>query len=241
MRRVLITGAGRGLGLEFVNQYLKRGDIVFAGVRNPEKSQALQQLQAIYSGQLSMVVLDVADPNSIDASYNIIRGQTLRLDLLINCAGINSTSLSTSKFGNAQVLGQLDTDQMLFMFRVNSIAPILVSQRYLELLQAGGTPRIVSLSSTRGSLTLRTSGGNYGYVASKAALNMLMRNLAFDVLPLGIVAVVVDPGWVKTDMGGFNAPLTPEESVQGLVRVIDDITEQDAGHFLTWRGLEHPW
>lgn len=234
MRHILITGAGRGLGLEITRQYLNRGDFIFACIRNIEKSIQLKILQDKYTNQISIINMDVADPISIEKSYNEIQKQTNKLDLLINNAGINKTE-------SAQILGQLDLKQMLAMFQVNSIAPILIAQRFIELLKAGDTPRIINISSERGSITAQKKGGNYGYTASKAALNMFMRTLAFDVMSFGIICIVIDPGWVQTDMGGYKAPLTPEQSVQGLLKVIDNLTEKKTGQFLTWDGNELPW
>ena len=241
MRRVLITGAGRGLGLEFVRQCLDRGDKVLAGVRHPEKARALQELKTTQGEQLTLVTLDVADTASIEASWQTVRSSYDALDLLINNAGINSMSHDAGGAAAHSRLGELDPEQINAMFRVNAIDPLMMAQRYLDLLKAGNSPRVVSISSWLGSLTDKTKGGNYSYCASKTALNMLMRTLAFDVIKEGIVAVVVNPGWVQTDMGGSKASLTPKESVQGLLQVVDNLTEKDAGRFFNRDGTEHPW
>lgn len=241
MKRILITGAGRGLGYEFTRQCLIRGDKVFAGVRRPEESPALQELAAKYSQLLRLVRLDVSDQASIEVSWETVREQTDGLDLLINNAGVNSMSKDSVEPASHLQLGRLDPERMLDMFHINAIAPLMMVQRYLDLLKAGQEPRLVNISSWLGSLTIKTQGGNYSYCASKTALNMLTRCLAFDVLQMGIVAVMVNPGWVQTDMGGARAALTPEQSVHGLLRVIDGLTPSDAGRFIQWNGTEHPW
>ncbi|MBC7814335.1 MAG: SDR family oxidoreductase [Burkholderiales bacterium] len=241
MKRTLITGAGRGLGLEFARQCLQRGDTVFATVRAPADAPALVDLQAAYGDKLTIVPLDVADKDSIEASYQRVREHTDRLDLLVNNAGIGAISKNVGDVNAYRVLGQLDDERLLFMLRVNAVAPLMIAQRYLDLLQASDAPRVVSISSGRGSLHDKTTGGSYGYSTSKAALNMFMRSFAFDVLEFGIINVVINPGWVQTDMGGSDAELMPEESIAGILRVVDSLTPADAGRFLDWQGNEHPW
>lgn len=241
MSRVFITGAGRGLGLAFVKQCLQRGDRVFAGVRRPEKAEQIKPLLAEYPERLELVPLDVTDADSLSASWQQIREKTEVLDLLVNNAGINSMSADAGGSAAHLKLGQLESERMLGMFHINAIAPLIIAQRFIDLLEASSSPRIVSISSWLGSLTNKSSGGNYSYCASKTALNMLMRCLAFDVLPKGIVTIVVNPGWVQTDMGGSRAKLTPEQSVTGILDVVEKLTEADAGRFLNWDGSEHPW
>ncbi len=241
MRRVFITGAGRGLGLEFAKQCLQRGDQVFAGVRNPAKAEELQTLQASYPQQLHLLPLDVADIASIQAVPALLAQHVAGLDLLINNAGVNSKSPGVGEFASHFALGQLDGENMLGMLRINAIAPLMTAQACLDLLKAGTQPRIVNISSWLGSLTDKTQGGNYSYCASKTTLNMLTRTLAFDALPLGIIAIMVNPGWVQTDMGGPNARLTPPESVRGILQVVDNLKEADAGGFFDWNGEVHPW
>jgi NAD(P)-dependent dehydrogenase (short-subunit alcohol dehydrogenase family) len=241
MRRVFITGAGRGLGLEFTRQCLQRGDQVFAGVRNPAKAEELQTLQAGYSQQLHLLPLDVSDMTSIQAVPALLARQIEGLDLLINNAGVNSKSPGVGEFASHFALGQLDADNMLSMLRINAIAPLMTAQACLDLLKAGTHPKIINISSWLSSISEKTQGGNYSYCASKTTLNMLNRALAFDVLPFGIIAIVVNPGWVQTDMGGPNARLSPVESVRGLLQVVDNLKEADAGGFFDWNGAVHPW
>ena len=157
----------------------------------------------------------------------------------MNNAGINSRSVPRDQ-ANVR-FGSLEPSGVLRMVEVNALGPVLVTQALVDLLQAGTRPRVASTSSWLGSIGRKSSGGNYGYCASKATLNMLARAMAFDLAPLGITSVVFNPGWVATDMGGPRASLTPEQSVGGMLAVIDGLTPEDAGRFLQWDGTEHPW
>lgn len=239
--RVLITGAGRGLGLAFVRICLERGDRVWAGVRQPQKSPQLAELLEKYPQKLHLIPLDVTDNAAIESTWQQIHTEAGALDLLINNAGINSMSADAGGTAAHLRLGELDGHRMIGMFHVNAVAPLMLAQRCIDLLAAGDNPRIISISSWLGSLTNKTSGGNYSYCASKTALNMLMRALAFDVISKGIITVVFNPGWMQTDMGGPRAKLTPEESAQSILKVSEKLTPSDAGCFLNWDGTEHPW
>jgi NAD(P)-dependent dehydrogenase (short-subunit alcohol dehydrogenase family) len=238
MRRILITGANRGLGLEFTRQYLERGGRVFAAVRDPGRARELAELQAKHPNRLTILPLDVADAGSIRASHAAVSAQTDGLDLLLNNAGIYSTR---GRDDASQQLGRLDFEDALAVLRVNTVAPLLVAQEYLDLLRAGTDPKIASLSSGLGSVSANRSGFPYYYSASKAALNQVMRSLAADAAPWGIITVLLDPGWVQTDMGGPNARLQPRQSIEGLIRVIDGLTPEQNGRFLTWQGNEQAW
>lgn len=227
MRRVLVTGASRGIGLEFVRQFLLRGDQVFAACRDPENAE---HLNAFESERLHIITLDVADERSIESSYVVVRAQTDALDLLINNAGV---------LLDDDELGMLSYESLLYVLRINAVAPILIAQRYLDLLQHGSDPKIVGITSEHGSIGAKPDGGPYGYSASKAALNMFMRTLAFDVP--GLTSFVIDPGWVRTDMGGRGASLSPARSVSGMISIIDGTTRFDSGKFFRWDGEEEPW
>ncbi len=226
--QVLVTGASRGLGLEFTRQLLSRGDRVFAACRRPDQAVELSEL----NGQLTLVELDVTNQSTIDSAYETIKSQTKSLDLLINNAGVSAGS---------DPLGDLQQDKMLDIFNVNAVGPMLIVQRFLDLLKAGHDPKIVNLTSGLGSISSRDQGGMYSYAASKAALNMLTHTLAHDVRPAGITTIVIDPGWVKTDMGGPNAWITPEELIQGMLKVIDNLTLEQSGQFFHYSGSQIPW
>jgi NAD(P)-dependent dehydrogenase (short-subunit alcohol dehydrogenase family) len=237
-RRILITGAGRGLGLEFTRRYLERGDRVFATCRRPAAARALAALAAAHRDRLSIVPLDVTDARSIRAAHAVVRRQVDGLDLLINNAGIYSARGSADP---TERLGRLRFEDALLLLRTNAIGPLMVTQQSLDLLAAGRRARVVAISSEYGSVSENADGFPYYYAASKAALNMLMRSVAADARRRGIVTVLLDPGWVSTDMGGPEAPVTPARSVAGMMRVIDGIGARDNGRFLTWQGRAAPW
>jgi len=230
--RYLVTGANRGIGLELTRQLLARGDRVFAACRQPETATALQELAAEDGTRLKVVQLDVSDPASIAASYEVVAQQTDSLDVLINNAGVGA--------GN-ESLGTVTLETLLYTYKVNAAGPILVAQQYLDLLKAGEGKKIVNISTGISSIGDRDRGGMYSYTGSKAALNMHNKNLSLDVAPFGITAIVLDPGWVKTDMGGPNAWITPEESVSGILKVADGLTIEKSGKFFHYTGSEIPW
>lgn len=232
MKRVLITGANRGLGLALAKESLARGYQVFATCRHPEEADELQALVDDHPERLTTLRLDVTDEESIDTSASAVEFQEGALDLLINNAGTNPDD---------ERPGNLDAETMLYTFHVNALGPMLVAQRHLDLLRAGDDPKILNISSTSGSLTEKSSGGGYSYCGSKAALNMLTRALAFDLESDGIIVVAIHPGWVQTDMGGSAAPLAPAESARGVLDVAEGLTAADAGAFYTYEGQEAPW
>ena len=223
---VFITGCSRGLGLEFTRQYLKRGERVFASARRP--SDALLGLKKDYPDMVELVTLDVTDPQSISQA----RARAPKLDLLINNAGIYSGS------SLPQPLGSLTMDDGLAVMGANALAPILMAQAFRDLLPGG---KIVSISSLYGSISANKGSLPYHYGASKAALNHYTRSLAAEVATERIIAIVMSPGWVRTDMGGPGATLSPEESVAGMIKVIDRLTPEQSGEFLNWNGASLPW
>jgi len=238
MKRILITGANRGLGLAFTRRYLERGHHVFAGCRRPDAARALIEMQATYARRLTIIPLDVSDTHSISTSHALVCSQHAGLDLLINNAGIYSSRGSDAP---SECLGGLNFEEALTVLRNNAVGPVIVAQQYLDLLRAGDRPKIVSISSGLGSISANAGGFPYYYSASKAALNMFMRSLAADAKSWGVVTVLLDPGWVSTDMGGRGAPTTPQQSVDGMIRVIDTLTPKHNGRFFTWQGHEHAW
>ncbi len=232
MAHVLVTGSNRGIGLALVNACLDRGDRVFATCRKPSAAVKLQALAKRHPDRLAIHALDVVDQASIGQAARHIRSQTKRLDLLINNAGV---------FTRGTTLATYQVETLLETVQVNAIGPLMVARRFLRLLEKSDHPVIVNVSSDSGSLALKTSGGNYGYCASKAALNMFTRALAFDLQPRGIIVIALHPGWVRTDMGGGSAPLSPRDSALGILSLSDRLTMSDCGRFLAWDGHELPW
>ena len=225
---ILITGANRGLGLEFARRYAERGDQVFAATRTGG------ELPGIASTPIRM---DVGSTPSIEAAAEAVAVHTNSLDLLINNAGVYSGAGGR----NPEKLGELKVTDAHKVLVVNAVGPILIAQAFREMLQRGQNPKLVNITSGHGSLTRNTGGFAFHYGASKAALNQYMRSFAFDPLTRGIITIVMNPGWVRTDMGGPNATLSVEESVGGMIRVIDGLTPEQNGQWLAYTGEPHAW
>lgn len=226
MPTILITGAGRGLGLEFARQYAAADWTVLAGTRDPEAAEALLRTD----GDVSAIPLDVADPASVAILAERLIG--VPIDLLINNAGLYGP--------RGPALGAIDYDAWREVLEVNTLAPMRVAEAFIGHLRAGQGRKIVTVSSRMGSIEAG-SGGEYIYRSSKAAVNAVMRNLALDLAPEGFTVAVVHPGWVRTDMGGPSAAIDAEESVTGLKRVIDGLTPSDTGGFFDHDGSHIPW
>ncbi len=231
-QRVLITGANRGIGLEFVRQLLARGDRVIAACRNPGRALKLTELAGAYPGRLHVLPLDLDKERSIAgfARETGTLGETL--DVLINCAGV---LVSGERFGE---LVAKTFDETL---HTNVVGPLLLTQALAPLLARSSHARVVNVSSDLGSLADTVHFHTPSYAVSKAALNMVTRLTAAELAPRGIVVVSLHPGWVRTDMGGAGAPLTPTESVGGMLRVIDGLKAADSGGYMDHRGVTMAW
>jgi NAD(P)-dependent dehydrogenase (short-subunit alcohol dehydrogenase family) len=176
MSIALITGANRGLGLEFAQQYLADGWQVYAACRDPASASELRRLAKNSKGKLRILAMDVTDPASIDATATELDGQTV--DLLLNNAGV---------FGpGGQIIGNIDYDAWAEVLAVNTIGPMRVSEAFVEHVARSDRKLIVTLTSGMGSIADNTSGGSIAYRSSKAAVNMVMRSLAIDLSPRGI-------------------------------------------------------
>ena len=221
---VLITGANRGLGLEFARQYKEAGWQVIGTARNPDTAQELAALD------LRVVQLDVADQASVDRMAAELAGRPI--DLLINNAGI---------FPRVGKIDEIDFDDYSRTLAVNTIGPVRVTRALLPNLREGKLKMIAGLSSNLGSIAENERGNFYGYRESKAALNMFTKTLAAELGPEGFICVVLTPGWVQTDMGGPNATLTPAESIAGMKAVLDRLTPADNGTFWSYNGSQMPW
>lgn len=220
----IVTGAGRGLGLELTRQLVDRGHEVIATVRRPEAAAPLETLGA------TVEQLDVASIESIGAFRDRLGGRPV--DLLVNNAGMG--------VGGHDFAAE-DWGQLARFFQVNATGPMQLAQALLPNLLAGTGRRVVNVTSKMGSIADNTSGGAYGYRASKAALNMLTKSMSIDLRADGIVAIVIHPGWVATDMGGPAAPLSSTESVAGMLKVVEGLGPEDSGRFLSYLGETIPW
>lgn len=237
----MITGAGRGLGLEFARQCLIRGDEVIACLRRPDAAPELRDLGRVGPGQLHRLPLDVTDVDSIEAAGAAIEATVGGVELLVNNAGMNAMSAGVPDERRNLRLGRLEPDGLLDLMRVNAIGPLLVLQRLAAALAAAPGSRVLNVSSWLGSIGDTNRGGNYGYAASKAALNMLTRRAALDLAGEGITVVAVNPGWVRTDMGGPGAQLDPAESVAGMLALAERLFPRDGGAFYDWNGDRRRW
>jgi NAD(P)-dependent dehydrogenase (short-subunit alcohol dehydrogenase family) len=240
MRRVVVTGANRGLGLEFARQLAAAGDEVVAGARQPKTADALNKLASASGGRVTVVRLDVGDPHDIAAAALHIGERFDAVDLLVNNAGI-WTAPDRPDRASSGPLADLRSDAVLEVLRINAVAPILVTQALAPRLAAAGRSAVVNVSSWLGSIREATNRGNLAYAMSKAALNMLTGRLAAELAGQGTIVVSMSPGWVATDMGGPSAPLRPPESVTGMLNVVDRLTPAQSGSFLDHAGAVLPW
>ncbi len=226
---IVITGANRGIGLELARQYLARGESVFAGVRTPESSGKLVDLNKASGGRLRIHACDVLDDASVRSFASAI---TEPVDLLINNAGVKLEK---------DELPDLDLENAARTFQVNVLGVLRVTLALLPALRRAPHPKIANTSSGLGSLERNTAGGIYGYRMSKAALNMASRSLAQDLRKDNIITVALTPGWVKTDMGGSGATTDVADSAAGLIGVIDRLTPEDSGRYISFQGESVPW
>jgi NAD(P)-dependent dehydrogenase (short-subunit alcohol dehydrogenase family) len=220
----LITGANRGLGLEFARQLSARGDRILATARNPAEATDLARLVH------QVIPLDVADESSIERLGEQVKDQPI--DVLINNAGVSA---------EAKSIEALTSKELQRAFLINSTGPMLTTKALLKNLRAGGRKLVFSITSQLGSIANNAGGSTYAYRASKAALNMLNMSLSHDLKKDGFTCVVVHPGWVRTDMGGPNATLAPEESIRNMLALADRLKPEDSGKFFNYDGKPLPW
>jgi NAD(P)-dependent dehydrogenase (short-subunit alcohol dehydrogenase family) len=216
---VLVTGANRGIGLQLCKQFADRGDDVVAICR--ETTPEL--------GELGVRIIDGVDVGS-GAAVDVLRQElgNLQIDVLINNAGI----LLRDKFGD------IDYDDLTEQYRINTLGPLRVTEALADRLHSGSKVAIVS--SRVGSIDDNSSGGNYGYRASKAAVNMIGTNLKHELLPRGIAVALLHPGLVATDMTGGSG-VSPADSARGLIQRIDELTLENSGGFWHAEGYALPW
>ncbi|MDE1987097.1 MAG: SDR family oxidoreductase [Alphaproteobacteria bacterium] len=227
MTTILVTGANRGIGLEFVRQYAD-GASVIACCRKPAEAKDLNAL--VKSKDVRVMELDVGDASSAARLARALKGEAV--DILINNAGV---------FGpGKQSAAHSDYEGFAQTFRINSIGPLIVSQALRDNLMAGRDKKLVTITSKMGSIA-DSSGGSLAYRASKAAVNMLMHVLSHDWAGDGILVGIFHPGWVQTDMGGRGALITPQESVRGLRDRIAELSAKTSGHYLDYLGKEIAW
>lgn len=223
MSTVLVTGAARGLGLDFVKKYAARGWKVHACARAPD---ALKQVR----GDIHSHKLEVTDYAAVKTLAAELKGEAI--DVLICNAGVAGRE--------AGDLGRIDPEVWRETFEVNALAPLMMAEAFVDHVAASKDRKLVAISSRLGSIT-HNDGARYAYRASKTALNMEWKSLSKDTAGKGLICVVLHPGWVQTDMGGGSATLTIEQSVPAMVKVIDGLKSTDNGRFFNYDGAELPW
>ena len=232
MKTLLITGANRGIGLEFCKQYAAAGWRVLACCRAPHKADALKQLAARHPDLIQLHALTVTDHAQIEQLATTLSAETI--DLLINNAGVYPPA-DKHGFGHTDYAAWMDA------FNINAMAPLKMAEAFVRHIARSELKLIVTLTSQMGSIDDNGSGGSFLYRSSKAAANMVVRSLSIDLPEQGITAVAFNPGWVKTDMGGPNAMISVEQSVSDMRKVIADLTSADTGKFIGNDGLVIPW
>jgi NAD(P)-dependent dehydrogenase (short-subunit alcohol dehydrogenase family) len=225
MKRALITGANRGIGLALAEALVNSGVFVFAGARKPDSASELDRLRGHHRGQLEIIPLEVTSDESVRRCADAVKRVSGTLDILVNNAAVFLEETNTG-------LAALDLDWFAETVAVNVGGVARVTRALLPLLEAAQEPRIVNISSGAGSIGDKTDHHYYCYGASKAALNHFSVGLAHELRPRGIVVVALSPGWVRTDMGGPQGELTPEESANAIADTILKLQSSDSGCFL---------
>jgi len=230
MARILITGANRGLGLEFVERYLESGDDVIATYRNEESSFDLIKMSNDRSN-LKLLELDVSSNKSLNSFAENLGDSPI--DIFINNAGVYGPR--NSSFGN------VDEENWIPAIKINAIAPILLTQLIIKNIRSGADKKLIYITSKMGSIDDNKGGGAYVYRSSKTALNAIVKSLSVDLKNEKIAVALIHPGWVKTDMGGPNALIDKDTSVTGMTEVISNLDISSTGNFYNYDGTVIPW
>lgn len=232
MEAVAITGANRGIGLATARAFARAGDRVYALCRKPEQADELHELAA-ETGLVTLHGMDVTDFSSIDRAAAEIGD--VAIDVLINNAGI---------VGNfdRQRIDDIDYDAWRQVLDTMMIGPLRVAQAFMAKLERSRAPKIVFISSEWGSSAYDSKGLYlYAYASAKGGLNRMAQLMAAELRPRNFTVIPIHPGYVRTDMAGPGADISPEESGGGIHRVVKALTIADSGKFLKWNGEEHPW
>ena len=230
MATILVTGANRGLGIEFVEQYLNKGYEVIATYRNENSSMDLIEMGNERSN-LKLLQLDVTSNKSLNSFAENLGDSPI--DIFINNAGVYGPR--NSSFGN------VDEENWIPAIKVNAIAPLLLTQLIIKNIRAGTDKKLIYITSKMGSIDDNKGGGAYVYRSSKTALNAVVKSLSVDLENEGIVVALIHPGWVKTDMGGPNALIERDTSVRGMTEVISNLDITSTGNFYNYDGSIIPW
>ena len=230
MATILVTGANRGLGIEFVEQYLNEGNEVIATYRNENSSIDLIEMGNERSN-LKLLQLDVSSNKSLNSFAENLGN--LPIDIFINNAGVYGPR--NSSFGN------VDEENWIPAIKVNTIAPILMTQLIIKNIRSGDDKKLIYITSKMGSIDDNKGGGAYVYRSSKTALNSVVKSLSVDLENEGMTVALIHPGWVKTDMGGPSALIDKDTSVRGMTEVISNLDISSTGNFYNYDGSIIPW
>ena len=229
-RTILITGANRGIGLELTEQFAADGWAVLACCRSPDDAAELRALGEQHAG-IELHALDVTDYEQMKALSVELRDRPI--DILLSNAGI---------FGPRGLgFGEVDPVQWREVLEVNSIAPLMLVQSFVEQVAASQQKLVAVVSSKMGSIGDNGSGGNYIYRSSKTTVNQVVKCLSFDLAGRGISAITLHPGWVQTDMGGTNAEISTDECASGLKAILQTAGPAQSGQFIEFNGDPIPW
>lgn len=227
---ILITGANRGIGLELARQFAADGWQIIACCRKPAAAEALQALAGQHAG-VEIHALEVTDYARMAALSAELGDRPI--DVLLSNAGIYGP--------RGVVLGKVSADDWRAVLEVNTIAPLMLAQAFVEQVAASERKLIAVISSKMGSITDNGSGGSYFYRSSKTAVNQVFKCLSIDLAERGISAICLHPGWVKTDMGGASAEIGTDVSAAGLKAILQSATVSQSGRFFNFDGSEIPW
>jgi NAD(P)-dependent dehydrogenase (short-subunit alcohol dehydrogenase family) len=228
---ILITGTNRGIGLALARIFTQYDWDVIACCRKPDEAEALKSIQAASEGRLKIKRLDVTRDEEITALAETLAEKNL--DILLNNAGILGPE--------EQDFGFLDEDAWLETFKVNSIGPYKMVRAFLDNIARSQRRIIATITSQMGSIQNNSSGDYYAYRTSKSAANMIMKNLSLDLHAKRITCVALHPGWVKTRLGGKQAPLSPAESAAAIFKTLTSLSEEQNGSFLDYEGRNINW
>lgn len=234
MPTVLVTGASRGLGLEFARQYAGDGWTVIATCRDPRRAPLLDKVAAAASGRVSIEPMDVSDFAQVDRLAAKYKGQPI--DILINNAGVARGDVERQR------LGAMDFEGWLTLLRINTLAPVKVTEAFTDNVAVSGQKKVAAVSSTVGSL-VEMDYPVYPYATSKAALNKAIRLMAAQLRDRGVIVIALCPGHAKTDMGNMapGASVDVDASVAGMRRIIGTATAATSGTFTRWNGQTVAW
>jgi len=229
-RTILITGANRGIGLELTEQFAEDGWQVLACCRNPADAG---QLQALTQRDLAIEVhaLDVTNYEQMASLADQLGHRPI--DILLSNAGVYGSKSSG--------FGEIDAAEWRTVLEVNTIAPLMLVQTFVEQVAASQQKLVAVISSKVGSIADNSSGGSYMYRSSKTAVNQVVKSLSIDLADRGISVVSLHPGWVQTDMGGPNAEIGTDESVSGLKSILQTAGLAQSGQFIEFNGNSIPW